>query len=101
MTRTHPAALLLLGACAGKQVDPTPDWNSTPQLPSPRAGSYARVPATPADPVVAALAAGHRWDESLSGAAAGLALAAVRGEGSLEEWLIREAAWQEIGRAHV
>ncbi len=78
-------------ACAPKTP---PDPMLAPRLPSPVAGSYARVPDTPADPVIAALVAKHSWDASLSGAAAGVALAAVAGTGGLERWEVREFAWR-------
>ena len=57
-------------------------------------GSYARVHQPPIDPVVAGIAPSDRWEASLSGAAAGLALRAVQEGGGLEAWEVREAAWQ-------
>lgn len=64
-----------------------------PRLPAPKAGSYAVVPQTPPDPAVARLMGDAPWDASLSGAAAGLALAGVAG-GRMDAWVVREAAWR-------
>jgi hypothetical protein len=86
-------ALLLLFACP-KTNSVVIDWQDTPRLPSPRAGSYASLPAKPLDPGVASLVNGRRWDSVLSGAASGLALRLVSGEGSLTVPEVREAALQ-------
>lgn len=51
-----------------------------PSLPSPRAGVYTHGRAEPRDPTVAYAARGLPWDETLSGAAAGVALELVAGE---------------------
>lgn len=86
-------ALLLLLACP-KPNSVVIDWQATPRLPSPRSGSYASVPAKPLDPGVASLVTGKQWDMVLSGAAAGLALRLVSGEGSLTVPEVREASLQ-------
>ena len=65
-----------------------------PLLPNPRAGSYARVIQEPRDPVVAQVVEGKKWDASLAGAAAGLALPALDSDGGFSRREIREAAWQ-------
>ena len=70
-------ALLTVGLTAcPKKSDPAPvvSWADTPVLPSPSAGSYARTLGTPPDPPLAAYLHGVRWDASLAGAAAGVAL---------------------------
>lgn len=53
---------------------------SVPRLPAPIGEVYTDGLAVPPDPVVRRAAAGLPWDEVLSGAAAGLALAAQQGE---------------------
>ncbi len=86
--------LLITSACGNKKVKAV-DYQNAPRLPSPVAGTYARVPAQPPDAVIAGLVKGHTWDASLGGAAAGLALAAVSGKkAGLERWEVREAAWR-------
>lgn len=85
------SVLLLLFACP-KTAPVAIDWQSTPRLPSPRSGSYATLPSRPLDSGVASLVAGKRWDAVLSGAAAGVALRLVSGQGSLTVPELREAA---------
>ncbi|MBX2796663.1 MAG: hypothetical protein KTR31_03305 [Myxococcales bacterium] len=70
------------------------DWTEPPRLPSPTAGSYARVKDTPPDPGVRQVLGSRDWDASLSGAAAGVALEVVLGRGGLTPPEIREAAWR-------
>ncbi len=88
-----PALLLILAAC-GPKLPPESALDQPPRLPAPRAARYASVEAEPSDPVIALLARGHTWNETLSGAAAGLALAWAGGQGKLAAWEVREAAWQ-------
>jgi len=64
-----------------------------PRLPSPSAGSYARAPAEPTDPPLVALMHGKRWDASLAGAAAAVALRASQG-GDTAPWFVRHAGWR-------
>jgi len=86
--------LLIAVGCGNKKIKPQ-DFETPPRLPSPIAGTYARVKAEPPDPVIANLVRDHRWDASLGGAAAGLALAAIRGKNAgLDDWEVREAAWR-------
>src|SRR5688572_21052334 len=88
-------AALLLG-CPKPAVEAaiTPDQLAAiPRLPAPRAGTYARVPDRPADPVIASLVEKLTWDASLAGAAAGLALDVAEGRSGLHGWEVREAAW--------
>ncbi len=80
---------LLLAACP-KRAEV--DWSSVPTLPSPTASHYVRVRGVPEDPVVASLVEGLSWDESLSGAAAGLALSISRGELDISNTSVREAS---------
>jgi hypothetical protein len=82
--------LLWLIACPKPADAPRPDV--VPTLPNPRGEVYAAVPATPKDPLVAQAARGLPWDEALSGAATGLALAALAGEAPDA----REARWRAI-----
>ncbi len=65
-----------------------------PRLPSPGAGSYARVPTTPKDNVIRAIIGERVWDESLAGTAAGLALDAAEGRGGFTRREIRSASWK-------
>lgn len=89
-----PALLLaLLIGCVPK-VPPEAALEAPPKLPAPRAAAYVNVTGVPSDPVIARLARGLAWNESLSGAAAGLALNWASGEGELAAWEVREAAWQ-------
>lgn len=90
--------LLILAAC-GKKADvpdsvTAADLAGAPILPSPRAGTYARVIQTPRDPVVRAVVADRAWDASLAGTAAGLALGVVQDGGGYTRRELREAAWQ-------
>lgn len=87
---------LLLTACAGKRdaVRDSKDYASTPKLPSPHSGTYARAPSTPRDPVIASMVSNHTWDASLSGAAAGLAVARLMNDTAITGWRAREAAWR-------
>jgi hypothetical protein len=87
--------LLMLSACPKAPVLPIViDWNETPHLPSPTAGSYALAPGPPPDRAVAGLLAGKRWDASLGGAAASLALQIAGGEGNLTVPELRDAAFR-------
>ncbi len=83
----------MLVACA-KRPPATDELGSLPRVPSPEAGTYARVPDVPADPVVARVISAYHYDASLAGAAAGLALQAVRGNGGYTPWEVRESAWR-------
>jgi hypothetical protein len=86
----------LVVACAGqrKAVRDSKDYASIPKLPSPHSGTYARAPSTPRDPVIASIVAGHTWDASLSGAAAGLAVDRLMDNRPITGWRAREAAWR-------
>jgi hypothetical protein len=87
----------LLAACPKATPAAAIDWEAMPQLPAPTAGTYSRAPAAPADPVVAWVLTDvepGRWDASLSGAAAGLALSLAGGHGGLTGPEVREAAWR-------
>ncbi len=72
-----PLLSLLLLACAHRGA-PRVDPEQPPILPAPEAEIYAVHLGTPRDPLVAGLAEGLPWDETLSGAAGSLALAADR-----------------------
>lgn len=86
--------LLSLPACAKRPMASADQlYASRPQLPAPRAGSYTRLASRPSDPVIARLVGNLTWDVSLSGAAAGLALAALEGETGMYAWQVREKAW--------
>lgn len=78
LPRTIAAAFLLTGCAAHRP--PRVDPDVAPVLPAPRGDVYARGPASPRDPLVASIAAGLPWDEVLSGAAAGVALAVLAGD---------------------
>ena len=85
--------LLLALACVGKPaVDLSP-----PVLPALEAPLYVAAPYTPADPLVAAvLGEGAIADESLSGAAAAVALAHSEGgavDGSTVTWAAFRSGW--------
>ncbi len=69
------AFVSLAAACGAKPV--APEVTGPPLLPAPDAEMYTVSPGEPADPLVARVvtAGALRWDESLSGAAASLALA--------------------------
>lgn len=87
-------ALLALAGCPKKGADePVYSWADTPKLPSPSAGSYARTIGTPPDPPLAELLQGARWDASLSGAAAGIALE-LENTPSLPNWQVRHEVWR-------
>ena len=92
------AISMMLTACGPKRAPVATGGSSpfaaTPHLPNPRAGSYARVIQSPTDPAVAAVIADRRWDASLSGTAAGLALRSLDDVGGFSRREIREAAWQ-------
>ena len=83
-------------ACAGQRnaVRDSKDYASTPKLPSPHSGTYARAPSTPRDPVIASITGHHTWDASLAGAAAGLAVSRLMDDRSITAWRAREAAWR-------
>ena len=79
LLRSVSTLLLLGGACATTRparVDPS----VTPMLPSPRGDLYTRAPGMPNDPLVASVAGGLPWDETLSGVATAVALAHVAKE---------------------
>ena len=79
---------------AGAPPASVADYMSSPKLPAPSAGTYARVPQTPRDPVVASTVKSLRWDASLSGAAAGLALDFLETGQPITDWSAREAVWR-------
>ena len=86
---------LLLFSCAKPPALLTVvDWEATPRLPSPSAGTYARVKMAPQDPGVRQVMGTRDWDASLGGAAAGIALNLVHRRGTLTPPEIREAAWR-------
>ena len=95
---TQILAIALFGVGCGPKAQPSTATNSpfatVPQLPNPKAGSYARVIQSPADPAVIAVLGDKRWDASLAGAAAGLALRSADKEGGFSAREIREAAWR-------
>jgi len=97
MTRILPLLALVLVACPKKDgldgAVTTDDLASPPRLPSPQAGTYARVPKAPKDPVVRSVLGDRTWDESLAGAAAGLALGATTDDAGFNRREIRQAAW--------
>jgi hypothetical protein len=70
------------------------DWAEMPRVPAPRAGTYAQAAGVPTDPGIAQLVAGHRYDASLAGAAAGIALDLATDRGGLTAPELREAAWR-------
>lgn len=78
----------------GTLVGPAVDWEEMPRLPSPSAGSYARVKTPAPDPGVRNVLGLRNWDASLGGTAAGLALNLVYERGGLTPPEIREAAWR-------
>jgi len=91
-------SLVVLAACAPKNDPKTNPWDELeptirPVLPSPSAGSYARVPGQPKDPFAYYLLEGRNYDESLGGAAAGIALQLAENPGELTRWELREALW--------
>ena len=92
------AAALTLCLCMGCRGGPSPasvaDYAQPPQLPAPSAGTYARVPAIPNDPIVAMTVKNKGWDASLSGAAAGLALDFLEKGQPITDWSAREAVWR-------
>lgn len=98
MRHLLPVLALVLAGCPKKDtVDSSltdVQLADSPRLPAPQAGSYARVPKTPKDPAVRAVIGERTWDESLAGAAAGLALNATQDEGGFTRREIREASWQ-------
>ncbi|MFT4623537.1 MAG: hypothetical protein ACI8PZ_002193 [Myxococcota bacterium] len=89
--------LSVMLAAVGCQKQPTAgpaEYAVAPHLPSPRAGTYARVPADPPDPVIRALTYSYQWDASLGGAAAGLALGVLHDDFAITGWRVREASWR-------
>ncbi|MBT3219431.1 MAG: hypothetical protein HN348_10095 [Proteobacteria bacterium] len=86
--------LILVGCPRSGALNNHIDYESTPRLPSPSSGTYAQVPSTPTDHVVASVVGLRQWDASLSGAAAAIALSAVEGSGGLARWELREALWR-------
>ncbi len=95
-----PGTIALLGlALMGCPKPPdavnTDLLEAAPVLPSPKAGTYARVPSSSPDPVIHGLMDGLRWDASLAGAAAATAMLAVQmGDPAMARWRVREALWQ-------
>lgn len=89
---TLALSLALVAGCP-RQAPPL-DYTTPPRLPSPEAGAYGRYATTPADPVVASVLGDHTWDAYLSGAAAGIALAEITGDTSIDSWQIRETLWR-------
>lgn len=86
--------LVLTSGCPKKRAEAFEfTWEETPRLPSPSAGTYARAPAMPPDPPLAELVKAHRWDASLGGAAAGVALALIDSP-SVPNWQVRHEAWR-------
>ena len=86
---------LFLLACAPKPT--APELTSTPVLPAISAPIYAQVPATPADPLVREVVAllGD-YDESLAGAAAGLAMSWTQNaeiDAANTRWSAYRAGW--------
>jgi len=82
--------LLLVAACA--RTGPAPaTLEEPPRLVAPEGAVYAVRPGAPRDPAVAAAAGGAAWEESLSGAASGLALALLDGDRP-DAWRTRWAA---------
>ncbi len=82
----------LLLACLPKPDPP----KVVPVLPATSAPLYTRAPGASPDPVVAGLAADLPWDETLSGAAASLALAHSQHpllEGHEVQWAAYRAGW--------
>jgi hypothetical protein len=100
MARTliHLVAVTFLSIGCGPKAQPSSatqsPFASVPQLPNPKAGSYARVIQSPTDPAVIAIIGDRRWDASLAGAAAGLALKSADKAGGFSAREIREAAWR-------
>lgn len=98
MFRLLPMLTLLLVGCPKSESLETPltdvQLADSPRLPAPQAGTYARVPKVPKDPAVRAVIGERTWDESLAGAAAGLALGATQDAGGFTRREVREAAWQ-------
>lgn len=90
--RTILLALLLAGC--GHKAPNAAMLQAAPKLPAPRGSTYVSVNGEPGDPTIARLIHGHPWNETLSGAAAGLALDWADGRGELSGWEVREAAWQ-------
>ena len=94
MTRTLLPILLFLASACGPKLPSESALQAVPRLPAPRASAYANVQGSSSDPVVAKMSRNKLWNESLSGAAAGLALNWASGTGELAAWEVREAAWQ-------
>lgn len=94
------ALTLLSAACAAKgprsltEVVESLDFAETPRLPSPEAGTYVVGPAPSRDPVIAPMLAGKMHDGALAAAAAGLALSATAGQGTITRWELRESLWR-------
>ncbi|MCA9568068.1 MAG: hypothetical protein KC656_09510 [Myxococcales bacterium] len=89
-------ALLLALGCPKPAAPVLPSWETVPSLPSPTAGAYNRSLEAPPDAELARLVEGRRWDASLSGTAAGLALDLIRTDTDrlLTRWKVRESAWR-------
>jgi len=85
----------LLLACVPKAASP----DAVPVLPATTAPLYTRAPGTPPDAVVASVAEGLPWDETLSGAAAALALGHSRKpmlEGHEVQWAAYRSGWPHL-----
>jgi len=85
---------VFLVACLPKNVPVSGE--ATPILPSTSAPLYTRAPGTPPDPFVAELIGDTPWDETLSGAAAGLALGNSKVgwlDGHDVQWAAYRAGW--------
>lgn len=87
------AIWFVLGCAKTPVVDVEIPWEDTPRLPSPHSSTYSEFVTTPNDTAVASIVGAARWDASLSGAAASVALAMTNDKGGLSDVEIREAAW--------
>lgn len=85
-------ALLFSVACAKAPLPLLVDWGATPRLPAPTAATYEATPGKPEDKAVASVVSGRKWDSSLAGAAAGIALKKAADRGNLSAPELREAA---------
>ena len=92
--RLIPLLIALTTVACGPKAPTATMLEAAPKLPAPRAPAYATARTVPSDPVIARIVEEKAWNESLSGAAAGLALGWSAGSGSLSGWEVREAAWQ-------
>ncbi len=83
--------LLLVAACAHPGPPPEAAAGAAPRLVAPLAGVYAVRTGRPSDPTVSAAVGEAGWEESLSGAASGLALDWIDGRRP-DRWRARWAA---------